>query len=579
MKKNVFLLSLLFLIINLPAYSQTLKIIKPIEQKNEYKNEIVQNQRAHQVVAKTFIDTEKLYPIQCEKRYDGSAKKTGIRAIAISPDGKYIATSSKRDNEDKTILMIFEIDSFTEIKKIETPRLFRSMLYSPDGQYIIAEDHVYDSKSLQNITILKNTDKGVGCIDISPDNTFIAVGGGYYNVGYVNIYDIQTWQILKTIKLESDPDSVDFSRNNKMLKINKEGRYVLFYSVGKWEELSQTAFKKHDPGYSFSPNFDYVAGSKGGYGFTALVKERMTGRELMTYNFSGSVKNTMFSSDGKLLLVWPYKNPLAIFDTSNWCKIQDIDSNNRIRNFNSRWFIASHQREIHALVYDECLYALDASYLEAYFLIRDIKSLGFMNQAKNYENKLQLIDQTFQKKLKELMTEKEKKIVALGDIKKDEFETDSEYHNRMSKRDSNIQIINQTFEDQRLALRRSTVRDRIELNEHKINEIEHLLDRAKKPIQGMTMHLHEYIADAMMFPLSIKENDVEIFYTTVRVPRSEAKEFKENFNSYILKGDMKLGISGIVELSSTTILVPNSGKTYSIGKIIYTGKNLSKLKH
>lgn len=44
MKINVFLLSLLLLIINLPAYAQTLKIIQPVEQKNKYQEGTIPGQ-------------------------------------------------------------------------------------------------------------------------------------------------------------------------------------------------------------------------------------------------------------------------------------------------------------------------------------------------------------------------------------------------------------------------------------------------------------------------------------------------------------------------------------------------------
>jgi WD40 repeat protein len=164
-----------------------------------------------------------------------------MEKIAISPDGRFIATNSLYDPDPK----------------IET-----------DNTLITT---IWDSKTYQKITQVQKG--GSTLLKFSPDGKYLGVGGG----NYVFQYDTETWNLVGTFNFDppADISSFTFSNDSKYIYLAGYNR-----SINVFEIENNKLFKTIGPKWlsnvlNISHNNLYIAGL-GGY-YTMLWKNTLTG--------------------------------------------------------------------------------------------------------------------------------------------------------------------------------------------------------------------------------------------------------------------------------------------------------------
>ena len=160
--------------------------------------------------------------------------------------------------------------------------------------------------------------------------------------------------------------------------------------------------------------------------------------------------------------------------------------------------------------------------------------------------------------------DKEKTLANVGNTKKDEFETEVDFKNRMANRDNAINEINETYEEKRLLLKRKRTRNRILLIEQYEHELNRLLVTSRKSIINLTVSLMNYNSETEIFPVSINENDINFFRGVVKVDKTNARSFKNNIDKFQILSETQLDRNGNIGLVNVVIHDPDTGNKYPI---------------
>ncbi len=162
--------------------------------------------------------------------------RMGVRTIAISPDGKFIAYSNMEVRKDETIVWLYKVGDQKKYRKLTANaqevvtldfspkgkllaggtrngkvfvwdlesgepesvwlgnRRIRKVRFSPDGSLLASSDHrgtvrVWSTKTWKEQMVLQDPDRDLPAIAISPDNSWIAVGT---HDGRIRIWNLTT---------------------------------------------------------------------------------------------------------------------------------------------------------------------------------------------------------------------------------------------------------------------------------------------------------------------------------------------------------------------------------------------------
>ena len=520
--------------------------------------------KIEETIPSNLIDAETLFSIQSiQGEYSGGYgpigyNTTGIRSVVLSPDGKYLVTAA----DSKTI--IYEVGTFNKIKEIDATKSFKPLSFSPDCRYLIANDHIYKVETWEEIGKLEH-EGDVSSIDFSPGGRFVALGVEQNYSGIVYIFEVGTWKQL--VKLNYYPQQghydgavqdVKFSKNDKLLKVKKADGVEYFLETGTWKEIFQ---RKIDAIHGFSPNFDYVAIANG---FDPYVTD-LNGKLIATFgHYSGTVEYIGFLRDGRFLLIKPYQQPLFLYETSSWQRIQSLGGFS-IKDINEQWFIVNYTTYENYKT-NSTLYALDGSRLGMHYLLKDITGLGFKQTAQDLINHSKQIESDFNQKLQTIIVERNDSISKLGGPNKDEFETDLEYKARIVERNTKINELNRSFEVKRLSIRREQTEKRIRGVGQYEKEFNKLLIASRNPVKNLKLIPGIYIPDIETFLVTINTPGVESLNETVKVPRANARNFKDNIDKYQIAGEVQLDRTGKKRILNVVINNQDTGETYYVAK-------------
>ncbi len=162
-----------------------------------------------------------------------------VKAVAISPDGNYVATGSR----DKTI-KLWDRATGLEVKSfLGHAHTVNDLAFSADGKWLLSSSADFTARfwSVETGEELWCSEKFknyVTTVAIDPTGRFFAVGGFFDEV---KVYDVVTYLEVQTI--EADPDrsvgyGVDlaFSPDGKFLAIGEDNRKAHVYSTEDWSE-------------------------------------------------------------------------------------------------------------------------------------------------------------------------------------------------------------------------------------------------------------------------------------------------------------------------------------------------------
>lgn len=192
-------------------------------------------------------------------------------SIGFSPTGELLASA------DYGALVLWDMTSGLKINSLESS--YGEFAFSPDGQHLATVHNgvkLWDIRNPKEITEVATLPfneagrvNGWACaVDISPDGKLIAIR---YANGTINVWNIQTKQLLKTLKTSlSEMGFLKFSPDNKFLVSGGPEEYI-------------------------SDNKRWKSSSPYGYIIWELTQWQRYGEVQR-----GNVENLVFSPDGKM---------------------------------------------------------------------------------------------------------------------------------------------------------------------------------------------------------------------------------------------------------------------------------------
>ncbi|MBI5295032.1 MAG: hypothetical protein HY869_06120 [Chloroflexi bacterium] len=298
-------------------------------------------------VWKVSLDNWDGYRISLSLRND-------VTAVAFSPDGQYLLSSS----EDNTA-RVWELVTGREISRMTHDDTVTSIAFGPDGRQVISSslDHTaraWDVLPWQNIA-QENHETPVLSIAFSPDSNYIASSD---ESGTILIRETGTDREVTRINLDAPPseseDGLPFvytPKTNPVFSIafSPDGKYIVSGSfdntVRIWDIKTGAEIERMSSGYGIENNYSdgiprysrgiysvaYSTDSKfvvsGGQDGTIRVWEVKSGGEItrmkieepvytVNYSYSNRVLAVNFSPDGKYIVSGSSDNTVRIWEIS-----------------------------------------------------------------------------------------------------------------------------------------------------------------------------------------------------------------------------------------------------------------------
>jgi WD40 repeat protein len=180
----------------------------------------------------------------------------------------------------------------------------RDLEFSPDGSLILSSGGNSDdfeirlwevsTGDLQESFLANNSI--VWDTAFSPDGRYMAAA---INDGSVNIWDMSTNQLLKTLFFSGQPSSIAFSNDSQTLAVGGTTAFpdaaILTFSVSNWEPILQLAEFWNIPAIDYSTNDQYIVG--GGTSRNVRIWTANNGTENNILFHSGQVSSLSISPD------------------------------------------------------------------------------------------------------------------------------------------------------------------------------------------------------------------------------------------------------------------------------------------
>jgi WD40 repeat protein len=218
-----------------------------------------------------------------------------VGLVALSPDGRYLATASKSrgDQVDLDRVRVIDLASGKTLKELKN-RKVTGIVFSPDGKYFAAGGYdltvpVLETSGWNTVTTLKLRASAEG-IAFSPDSLYIAIGGSDFAAHIfqvktgselfflphpfavsavafspderylvtagldkqVRIFDLRTRNAVTSIAREESPESVKFSPDGRLLATGDLNRKVGIFEASGSEEIGE--LDDEGPRVQFSPD-------------------------------------------------------------------------------------------------------------------------------------------------------------------------------------------------------------------------------------------------------------------------------------------------------------------------------------
>ncbi|AFY56261.1 WD40 repeat-containing protein [Rivularia sp. PCC 7116] len=247
-------------------------------------------------------NTIKLWNISTGKELRSIDTKYSIYAIAFSPDGLTIASGDSKNN-----IYIWDINSGEKIRILEghTGRFagVNSLKFSPDGQILASAGgdktvKLWNLNTGAEIMTLKGHERWVSSVAFSPDGKIFASGSADETA---NFWDLTTGEILETFKHNDEIRSIAFSPNGEIFATGSNDNTIKLWSVSNKEEVCTLKGHKRSIRYiTFSPNGEILATSS--YGNDIKLWDMNTKQAIFSLEgYLGKVNSIVWSADGKTL--------------------------------------------------------------------------------------------------------------------------------------------------------------------------------------------------------------------------------------------------------------------------------------
>jgi WD40 repeat protein len=240
----------------------------------------------------------------------GTIKHSGdVRGIAVSPDGKIIATGGGNDHT----ATLWSAENGEQVRLLSGESVVSSVAFSSDGTRFATDSDLYDVATGEHIAKLGG---GYG-VAFSPAGGVLATASGYEPSMGTRLFDQQTGALVKQVSSEY-ASSLAFSPDGKLLAAatGYVGHGIKVWRVES-NELVKTLEGPSDS-VAFSSDGRYVATA--GHGTVRLFRPS-TGEHLR--DISGFV--VAFSQDGRTLATVGEDRKVRLHDPASGNPIGTLD--------------------------------------------------------------------------------------------------------------------------------------------------------------------------------------------------------------------------------------------------------------
>ena len=226
-----------------------------------------------------------------------------VRDLAFSPDNRFAASASN----DKTV-RIWNLETGTEVQQLNHPDPVLSIVYSPDGKYLLTGTtanliseggfgYQWDVTTGNKLRTFPNHKKGIPAVAWSADGKLLATAG-WDNV--VSLFNADTGTLVTEIKEPATIIAVAFSPDTKMIAAaGGTDNMVHVVEIATGKEVQKIKCQTAPYSVMFSPDGSQLLVANKFPDKKVHLWDLKTGNEVR--NFFGSTQ-AVISSDGRYVL-------------------------------------------------------------------------------------------------------------------------------------------------------------------------------------------------------------------------------------------------------------------------------------
>jgi len=201
-----------------------------------------------------------------------------IMSVAISPDGKYLASGTWA-NEIK----IWDLHSSEEVATLECSGSVEALAFSSDGSTLASGAGMNRRRAGSDVIVWRTNSwtktlelvfgPYVHTVDFSPNARVLAVGGGLPYVqdssACLKIFDTETGNVIETLvggygvpKEYQCVEGVSFSTRGDLLASGSDDNFVRLWDLRSGKCIAEVDTKEHVYDVDFSPNGSFLAATQ-----------------------------------------------------------------------------------------------------------------------------------------------------------------------------------------------------------------------------------------------------------------------------------------------------------------------------
>lgn len=232
--------------------------------------------------------------------------KTGpsVRALAFSPDGKYVAATSS-EPEEVGHATVWEFASGKVCFARQEPKGIPAVAFSPDGKRLVLGSFndnamVVDAATWTIERHLPGHGKAARGVAFAHDGKSLAVTS--YD-GFIRLWDVPTWSVKKTLENAHAEwvYAAAFSKDGKTLATCSADRTAKLWDLDSGNCLHTFEHGSIVRRILFTPDDRHVVYTS--WDGTLAIRDRVTGDWIVDFDRFGSGDDVAVTRDGKLLAV------------------------------------------------------------------------------------------------------------------------------------------------------------------------------------------------------------------------------------------------------------------------------------
>ncbi|MEO0949464.1 MAG: serine/threonine-protein kinase, partial [Cyanobacteria bacterium J06641_5] len=240
--------------------------------------------------------------------------RDNVRALAFSPDGKFLAASSTTEGgfllgKNSTVQLFDAARGDRQHQFVQRPgNWIFALAFSPDGRHLAGGGQdgaiaLWDLELLQCIGKLEDrTDTPIRNLVFSPDGLFLVSAS---LDGILRIWDAPNQQLSRTLPQTLNAScALAFSPDGQLLAIDGPDRTIELWDMTLGTPLQPlVGHTDRVESLAFSPDGQLLASGSGDWEGNIRLWDVQTGETIVTWtNCGATVRSLQFSPDGRLLL-------------------------------------------------------------------------------------------------------------------------------------------------------------------------------------------------------------------------------------------------------------------------------------